>query len=36
MIGNMPEVEFGYFGRVGLENADDMMGNITSDVDPIA
>jgi hypothetical protein len=35
MIGNMLEVEFGYFGRLGLENAEGMTGNITGDAEPI-
>jgi hypothetical protein len=36
MTGNMPEVGFVYFCRLGLENADGRMGNIASDVEPIA
>jgi hypothetical protein len=36
MTGNMPEVGFGYFGRLGLENADGRIGNITSYAEPIA
>jgi hypothetical protein len=36
MTGNMPEVEFGYFGRLGLENADGRTGNITGYAEPIA
>jgi hypothetical protein len=36
MIGNMPEVGFGYFGRLGLESAEGRMGNIAGDVEPIA
>jgi hypothetical protein len=36
MTGNMPEVGFGYFGRLGLENAKGRMENIIGDVEPIA
>jgi hypothetical protein len=36
MTGNMLEVGFGYFGRLGLESADGRIGNITGDVEPIA
>jgi hypothetical protein len=36
MIGNMLEVGFGYFGRLGLENAKGRMGNIAGDAEPIA
>jgi hypothetical protein len=36
MIGNMPEAGFGYFGRLGLENAEGRMGNIVGDAEPIA
>jgi hypothetical protein len=36
MIGNMPKVGFGYFGRLGLESAEGRMGNIAGDVEPIA
>jgi hypothetical protein len=35
-IGNMPEVGFGYFGRLGLENTEGRMGNIAGDAEPIA
>jgi hypothetical protein len=34
--GNIPEVGFGYFGRLGLENVKGRMGNITGDAEPIA
>jgi hypothetical protein len=34
--GNIPEVGFNYFGRLGLENAKGRMGNITGDAEPIA
>jgi hypothetical protein len=36
MTGNMPDVGFGYFGRLGLESAEGRMGNIAGDVEPIA
>jgi hypothetical protein len=36
MTGNMSEVGFGYFGRLGLENAEVRMGNIAGDAEPIA
>jgi hypothetical protein len=36
MTGNMPEVGFVYFCRLGLENAEGRMGNIASDMEPIA
>jgi hypothetical protein len=36
MTGNMPEVRFGYFGRLGLENVEGRTGNIAGDVKPIA
>jgi hypothetical protein len=36
MTGNMPEVGFGYFGRLELENAEGRMGNIAGDAEPIA
>jgi hypothetical protein len=36
MTGNMPEVGFGYFGRLGLENVEGRTGNIAGDVKPIA
>jgi hypothetical protein len=35
MIDNMPDVRFGYFGRLGLESAEGRVGNIASDVEPI-
>jgi hypothetical protein len=35
MTGNMPEVGFVYFGRLGLENAEGRMGNIAGDAEPI-
>jgi hypothetical protein len=36
MTGNMSKVGFGYFGRLGLENAECRMGNIADDAEPIA
>jgi hypothetical protein len=36
MTGNMSEVGFGYFGRLGLENAEGRMRNIAGDAEPIA
>jgi hypothetical protein len=36
MTSNMPEVGFGYFGRLGLENEEGRMGNIVGDAEPIA
>jgi hypothetical protein len=36
MTSNMPKVGFGYFGRLGLENAEGGMGNIAGDAEPIA
>jgi hypothetical protein len=36
MLGNMLEVGFGYFGRLGLNNADGRMENIADGVEPIA
>jgi hypothetical protein len=36
MTGSMPEVEFGYFGRLGLENTKGRMGYIVGDEEPIA
>jgi hypothetical protein len=36
MTDNMSEVEFGYFGRLGLENMEGRMGNIAGDAEPIA
>jgi hypothetical protein len=35
MTGNMPEVGFVYFVRLGLENAEGRMGNIAGDAEPI-
>ena len=35
MTSNMPEVGFGYFGRLGLESAEGRMGNNAGDVEPI-
>jgi hypothetical protein len=35
MTSNMPEVGLGYFGRLGLENTEGRMGNITDDAEPI-
>jgi hypothetical protein len=35
MTGNMSEVRFGYFGRLGLENAEGRMRNITDDAESI-
>jgi hypothetical protein len=36
VTGNMLEVEFGYFGKLGLKNAKGMMGNIIGGVEPNA
>jgi hypothetical protein len=36
MTSNIPEVGFGYFGRLGLENEEGRMGNIVGDAEPIA
>jgi hypothetical protein len=36
MTSNIPEVRFGYFGRLGLECMEGRMGNIAGDVEPIA
>jgi hypothetical protein len=36
MTSNMSEVGFGYFGRLGLENAEGRMENIAGDAEPIA
>jgi hypothetical protein len=36
MTGSMPEVEFGYFCRLGLENTEGRMGYIIGDEEPIA
>jgi hypothetical protein len=36
MTGNIPEVGIGYFGRLGLESAEGIMGNIAGDAEPIA
>jgi hypothetical protein len=36
MTSNMPEVGFGYFGRLGLESAEGRMGNIAGDAEPIS
>jgi hypothetical protein len=36
MTGNILEVGFDYFGRLGLENAEGMTGNIAGEAEPIA
>jgi hypothetical protein len=36
MTSNMLEVGFGYFGRLGLENAKGRTGNIAGDAEPIS
>jgi hypothetical protein len=36
MTGNMPEIWFGYFGRLGLESAEGRIRNIAGDVEPIS
>jgi hypothetical protein len=36
MTGNMPEVQFGYFGRLGLESAEGRMRYIAGDLEPIS
>jgi hypothetical protein len=36
MTGNISEAGSGYFGRLGLENAKGMTGNIAGDAEPIA
>jgi hypothetical protein len=36
MTGNMLEIRFGYFGRLGLESVEGRMVNIAGDVEPIA
>jgi hypothetical protein len=36
MTGNMLEIGFGCFGRLGLESAEGGMGNIAGDAEPIA
>jgi hypothetical protein len=35
MIGNMPEIGFGYFGMLVLDNARGMMGIVANYVEPI-
>jgi hypothetical protein len=36
MTGNISEVRFDYFGRLGLKSAKGRMENIAGDVEPIA
>jgi hypothetical protein len=36
MIGNMPDVGFGYFGMLVLDNAGGRMGNAAGCAEPIA
>jgi hypothetical protein len=36
MIGNMPEVGFGYFGMLGLDNTEGRIGNIAGGMRSIA
>jgi hypothetical protein len=35
MIGNMPEVGFGYIGRLGLDNVEGRMGSVVGCAEPI-